>query len=155
MRSSRPYLTRALYDWLLDNDQTPYIVVDAMQDDVVVPTQFVQNGQIVLNITPTAVRDLRIENEMISFNARFSGEPMEVWVPIDALVAIYSRETGAGMAFGQEPVLPEPEPVEEDEGPALESVSSKSSATDRAGKDDSEDDDDKRPRKRPSLRVIK
>lgn len=152
MRSSRPYLARALYEWLLDNDQTPYVVVDASKEHVVVPTQFVQNGQIVLNIAPTAVRDLRIENAMISFNARFSGEAMEVWVPIEALVAIYSRETGSGMAFGQEPVLPEPESV--DEGVKLESVpSADSSAEDE---EENEDESGDRPeRKRPSLRVIK
>ncbi|WP_025731988.1 ClpXP protease specificity-enhancing factor [Carnimonas nigrificans] len=154
MSSSRPYITRALYDWLLDNDHTPYIVVDATRENVVVPTQFVQNGQIVLNITPTAVRDLRIENAMISFNARFSGEPMEVWVPIEALMAIYSRETGAGMAFGQEPVLPDAE-VEEEQGPSLESVPGKSDeeASSETTGEGKKDDDKKR--KRPSLRVIK
>ncbi|WP_027349870.1 ClpXP protease specificity-enhancing factor [Halotalea alkalilenta] len=152
MLSSRPYLTRALYDWLLDNDHTPYIVVDAMQEHVVVPKQFVQNGQIVLNIAPTAVRDLRIENEMISFNARFGGEPMEVWVPIDALVAIYSRESGAGMVFGHEPVLPQPE--DEENGAKLESVPNEGRAEHEENPAPGGDDD--RPeRKRPSLRVIK
>ncbi|MGJ8524884.1 hypothetical protein LMG33818_000592 [Halomonadaceae bacterium LMG 33818] len=149
MRSSRPYLSRALYEWLLDNDQTPYIVVDATIEHVVVPTQFVQNGQIVLNVAPTAVRDFRIENDMVSFNARFSGEAMEVWVPIEALMAIYSRETGAGMAFGQEPVLPEPE-VDEEEGAKLESVPDTRSTT-----PDDDGDDRPKPKKKPSLRVVK
>ncbi|WP_158772912.1 ClpXP protease specificity-enhancing factor [Cobetia sp. L2A1] len=106
MLSSRPYLARALYEWLLDNDNTPYIVVDAEQDGVQVPRQHVQNGQIVLNIAPGAVRDLLIANEGVSFNARFGGQPMHVSVPTPALVALYSRENGVGMVFGHEPVMP-------------------------------------------------
>ncbi|MEO1870492.1 ClpXP protease specificity-enhancing factor [Cobetia amphilecti] len=106
MLSSRPYLARALYEWLLDNDNTPYIVVDAEQEGVQVPRQHVQNGQIVLNIAPGAVRDLLIANEGVSFNARFGGQPMHVSVPTAALVALYSRENGVGMVFGHEPVMP-------------------------------------------------
>ncbi len=107
MLTSRPYLARALYEWLLDNDQTPYIVVDAGKAGVRVPQQFVQNGQIVLNIAPAAVRDLQIDNTALTFGARFSGQPMQVVVPTDALIAIYARENGVGMVFGQEPVMPE------------------------------------------------
>ena len=81
MLSSRPYLARALYEWLLDNQQTPYIVVDAERDGVQVPGQFVQNGQIVLNIAPTAVRDLSLANDAVTFSARFGGQPMQVIVP--------------------------------------------------------------------------
>ncbi|MDR5898077.1 ClpXP protease specificity-enhancing factor [Halomonas vilamensis] len=109
MRSSRPYLARALYEWLVDNELTPYLVVDATQPDVEVPKQFVQNGQIVLNVAPTAVRDLFMENQAIGFNARFGGQPMQVMIPIHALIAIYARENGAGMVFGHEPELDAPE----------------------------------------------
>ncbi len=109
MRSSRPYLARALYEWLVDNELTPYLVVDATLPDVEVPRQFVQNGQIVLNAAPTAVRELIIENDAISFNARFGGYPMQVMIPIQSLIAIYARESGAGMVFGQEPELDAPE----------------------------------------------
>ncbi|WP_235042020.1 ClpXP protease specificity-enhancing factor [Vreelandella profundi] len=105
MKSSRPYLARALYEWLLDNELTPYLVVDATQPGVEVPRQLVQNGQIVLNAAPTAVRDFFMENEAISFNARFGGQPMQVMIPTPALIAIYARENGAGMVFGQEPEL--------------------------------------------------
>lgn len=105
MRSSRPYLARALYEWLVDNELTPYLVVDATQPDVEVPKQFVQNGQIVLNVAPTAVRDLFMENQAIGFNARFGGQPMQVMIPTPALIAIYARENGAGMVFGHEPEL--------------------------------------------------
>ncbi len=105
MKSSRPYLARALYEWLLDNELTPYLVVDATQPGVEVPRQFVQNGQIVLNAAPTAVRDLFMENQAIGFSARFGGQPMQVMIPIPALIAIYARENGAGMVFGHEPEL--------------------------------------------------
>ncbi|MYL22757.1 ClpXP protease specificity-enhancing factor [Halomonas alkaliantarctica] len=105
MRSSRPYLARALYEWLVDNELTPYLVVDATQPGVEVPKQFVQNGQIVLNVAPTAVRDLFMENQAIGFNARFGGQPMQVMIPTPALIAIYARENGAGMVFGHEPEL--------------------------------------------------
>ena len=163
MLSSRPYIARALYEWLLDNDNTPYVVVDAMQDDVVVPRQFVQNGQIVLNIAPSAVRDLDISNEMVTFNASFSGEPMQVWVPMAALVAVYSKENGAGMVFGHEPVIPAPEEPEQDEGaPKLESVPKRDESP-KPVEPTSDDDDDTpppsgggRPSKgRPALRVVK
>ncbi|XQU07554.1 ClpXP protease specificity-enhancing factor [Halomonas sp. LY9] len=107
MKSSRPYLARALYEWLLDNELTPYLVVDATQPGVEVPRQFVQNGQIVLNVAPTAVRDLFMENQAIGFNARFGGQPMQVMIPTPALIAIYARENGAGMVFGHEPELDE------------------------------------------------
>ncbi|GEN27552.1 stringent starvation protein B [Halovibrio variabilis] len=105
MKSSRPYLARALYEWLLDNELTPYVVVDATLPGVEVPRQFVQNGQIVLNVAPTAVRDLFMENQAIGFNARFGGQPMQVMIPTPALIAIYARENGAGMVFGHEPEL--------------------------------------------------
>ncbi|MDF9433480.1 MULTISPECIES: ClpXP protease specificity-enhancing factor [Chromohalobacter] len=160
MLSSRPYLARALYEWLLDNEQTPYIVVDAEQDGVSVPRQYVQNGQIVLNIAPSAVRDLYIENAAVTFGARFSGQPMQVIVPMEALIALYARENGVGMVFGHEPVMPEAEnestgeEAQEQEGsrPTLESVEAPSEED-----ADSGDQDDEAPRTkgRPSLRVVK
>lgn len=103
MKPSRPYLVKALYDWLLDCDLTPHLLVDAAQDDVTVPTQFVDDGQIVLNINPSAVRDFYIDDRALSFNARFSGQPMDVYVPMVAILAIYARENGQGMGFGGEP----------------------------------------------------
>ncbi|KAA0020876.1 ClpXP protease specificity-enhancing factor [Salinicola corii] len=164
MLTSRPYLARALYEWLLDNEQTPYIVVDAGKPDVRVPQQFVQNGQIVLNIAPAAVRDLAIDNAAVTFGARFSGQPMQVVVPMDALIAIYARENGVGMVFGQEPVMPsfssEEEAALEEEGrPTLESVENRpegdtgESPEPAAGKDDEAPG---RPEKgKPSLRIVK
>ncbi|PMR68782.1 ClpXP protease specificity-enhancing factor [Halomonas heilongjiangensis] len=156
MQSSRPYLARALYQWLLDNELTPYIVVDAEQPGVEVPRQFVQNGQIVLNMAPTAVRDLFMENEALGFSARFGGQPMRIMVPISALVAIYARENGVGMVFGHEPVLPESAKPEADE-PVLSSVDAEAPGDDpEAGESGVDADGEARPRKgRPSLRVIK
>lgn len=152
MLSSRPYIARGLYQWLLDNDLTPYIVVDAEQPGVVVPRQFVQNGQIVLNVGSTAVRDLFIGNDAVRFHARFSGQPMKVEVPIAALVAIYARENGMGMVFGHEPVLPGPEQDEAEGGGRAELTG--------VERDEERPQGDKRgadtPRKgKPSLRVIK
>lgn len=161
MLSSRPYLARALYEWLLDNGHTPYIVVDAEREGVNVPRQYVQNGQIVLNIAPSAVRDLYIENAAVTFGARFSGQPMQVIVPMEALVALYARENGVGMVFGHEPVMPEAETSEggdtqsEDDGesPALESVEAHDD--EQASEEESESDDAPRTKGRPSLRIVK
>ncbi|WP_416884974.1 ClpXP protease specificity-enhancing factor [Marinospirillum sp.] len=103
--SSRPYLLRALYEWLLENELTPYILVAADLQGVRVPQNLVKDGQITLNIAPSAVRDLLMDLEWVSFSARFNGRPMQVELPIDAILAIFARENGAGMAFGAEPVL--------------------------------------------------
>lgn len=152
MHSSRPYIARALYQWLLDNDLTPYIVVDAEQQGVEVPRQFVQNGQIVLNLAPTAIRDFAMENEAVSFSARFGGQPMQIMVPMEALIAIYARENGVGMVFGHEPVLPI-EVTEPEESSPLSGVESPADAGEDEG---GGDDEAARPRKGPpSLRVIK
>ncbi|ROS06094.1 stringent starvation protein B [Sinobacterium caligoides] len=108
MTSRRPYILRATYDWILDNDCTPYIIVDALLRDVVVPEQFIQDGRIVLNIAPGAVRSLEIEGEYLSFNARFAGTPMDVFVPFYALLGIYAKENGEGTLFEAEDPPPEP-----------------------------------------------
>lgn len=112
MTSNRPYLIRALYEWLVDNRQTPYFLVDAEREDVVVPREFVEEGRIVLNLSPSAVRDLDLGNDWIRFNARFSGKAMDVIVPPDAVLGVYSRENSQGMLF------PEAElPDGQDDGP--------------------------------------
>ena len=102
MTSNRPYLIRALYDWLVDNNLTPHLLVEVYGDDVIVPTQFVEDGKIVLNIGPTAVRDLELGNESIRFEARFGGSPMQVMFPPTAVLGIYARENGRGMLFPEE-----------------------------------------------------
>ena len=99
MTSSRPYLIRAVYEWIADNDLTPQIVVDAQQEQVRVPTAYVREGRIVLNIAATAVRGLTLGNEWVEFSARFQGTPFDVVVPVHAVLAIMARENGTGMSF--------------------------------------------------------
>ena len=99
MTSSRPYLLRAVYEWIADNGLTPQIVVDAQQEQVQVPSAYVREGKIVLNVSPTAVRGLRLGNEWVEFSARFGGTPFEVMVPVRAVLAIMARENGTGMSF--------------------------------------------------------
>lgn len=108
MTPSRPYLMRALHEWILDNNCTPYVLVDAGLPNVQVPQEFVNNGQIVLNISTGAVRDLSMAQEGLSFNARFGGVPMDVFVPLVAILAIYAKENGQGMVFGSEAGAPDP-----------------------------------------------
>lgn len=108
MTPSRPYLTRALFEWILDNDWTPYVLVDANIVGVQVPQEHVKAGQIVLNISPGAVRDLLIDNEAVQFSARFGGVPQSIYVPILAVEAIYAKENGQGMVFGHEAGAPDP-----------------------------------------------
>ncbi len=100
MTSSRPYLIRALYEWIVDNEFTPYMLVDTAVSDVKVPRDFVENGRIILNISPEATHSLVLGNDAITFNARFSGSAMDVVVPVDYVLAIYARENGQGMMFG-------------------------------------------------------
>lgn len=102
MTSSRPYLIRAIYEWLVDNGFTPYIMVDASDERTCVPEQFIEEGKIVLNIQPTAVCDLRMGNETLEFEARFSGFPYQLSMPIRAVKAIYAFENGRGMIFSDD-----------------------------------------------------
>lgn len=92
-------MLRAMFDWIVDNDMTPHLIVDADRNDVLVPRQYVQDGKIVLNISPTAVQGLVLQNDYVSFSARFAGRSESVSFPPAAVVAIYARENGRGMAF--------------------------------------------------------
>ncbi|MCP1338673.1 ClpXP protease specificity-enhancing factor [Idiomarina sp. M1R2S28] len=136
MTPKRPYLLRALYEWIVDNDLTPHLVVDATIVGTVVPQNFVSEGQIVLNISPTAVQGLQLADHEVRFNARFGGQPMQVIVPMTAALAIYARENGAGAMFEAEPELDKmPELDEEDKG--------------------SDDAEQKSAKKKPNLKVVK
>jgi stringent starvation protein B len=99
MTPSRPYIMRALYEWIVDNGCTPYILVDAAIDNVMVPEQYVKDDQIVLNISPTAVMELNISNDAVAFNGRFGGVATDIFVPVSAVIGIYARENGQGMVF--------------------------------------------------------
>ena len=103
MTSSRSYLIRALYQWIVDNGVTPYVLVDALVQGVDVPQQHIQDNKIVLNIAPMAVEGLTLGDDAISFSARFSGKSVNLFVPIEAVLAIYARENGQGMMFNEEP----------------------------------------------------
>lgn len=113
MSSSVPYLLNALYEWILDNKCTPYLVVDATHKDVSIPRQYVKDNQIVLNISPVAVRNFRIEKEFIDFGGRFSGVPYEIHVPNGAILGIIAKENNEGMWFPRQnggPAAPDPGP---------------------------------------------
>lgn len=158
MSSSRPYIARALYEWILDNDCTPYILVDATRRGVEVPGEFVKDGQIVLNISPSAVRVLQMENDMITFSGRFGGEALNITVPADALMAIYARENGQGMVFEVEPQMEEPEEQETEIG-LVEVASEPEVAKDKPKAEGSKEPDPSgdKPKKtgRPHLKVVK
>lgn len=109
MTSSRPYMLRALYEWIVDNDATPYILVDAYSEGVQVPQQHVdKDGRVVLNISPTAVSGLTMTNESLSFSARFGGVPTDIFVPSIGILGVYAKENGQGMIFEPEETEPEP-----------------------------------------------
>jgi len=102
MKAQRPYLLRALYEWLVDSDVTPYLLVRVDSDAVQVPMDYVKDGQIVLNISPSAVRDLFINDDSLSFDGRFGGKPFAAWIPLSHIAAIYAKENGQGMIFDQQ-----------------------------------------------------
>ncbi len=110
--STRPYLIRALYDWCSDNGFTPYVAVK-VDHSVQVPREYVQGGEIVLNVSMDATSSLKLGNEFIEFKARFGGKPRDIMVPIHRVMAIYARENGQGMAF----------PVSDDESSAAPALS--------------------------------
>ena len=136
MSSSRPYLIRALYEWIVDNDCTPYILVDALQEGVMVPQDYVnQDGQVVLNISPGAVKDYALDNTGLSFSARFGGIPTDIYVACSAILGIYAKENQQGMIFD-----PQSEPDGTPPPPRREKKRSASSNTDK---------------NRPNLRIVK
>lgn len=120
MTSNRPYLLRALYEWISDNHMTPHVLVDAGFDGVKVPNQAIQKGKVILNIDQVAVHNLKMGNEWLSFDARFSGKQHEVLVPVEAVLAIYSKENGQGMMFAlDDDSMPPDDP---DGGPDLKAT---------------------------------
>ena len=137
MNSSRPYLVRALYEWIVDNDCTPHMLVYSEFPAVQVPQGFASDGQIVLNVSPTAVRQLHMDNEAVSFEGRFGGVPHTLYVPIAAILGVYARENGQGMVFDlEEPLEADDEVEPDDDGPPPGS-------------------EPPRPTGRPSLKVVK
>lgn len=110
-KSRRPYLIRAIHEWACDNGHTPHLLVSSEYPGVVVPREFVQDGRITLNISPVAVQSLDLQSEPLWFSARFSGRPFDVQVPSGAVLAIFARENGEGVIFGEtEPADPQATP---------------------------------------------
>lgn len=154
MTPKRPYLVRALYEWLLDNELTPHVVIDANWPGTEVPSEYVQDGQIVLNIHPDATTSLQMAEVDVQFQARFGGVPRRIIVPYGALLAIYARENGAGSIFEPEPAYDDPEadlvpsestqaelkPVETPDSPESEGAEADETSTSRG---------------RPHLKIIK
>lgn len=127
MTPLKPYLIRSIYEWILDNDLTPHLLVDAEHPEVCLPLDYVEDGRIVLNMRPAAIQGLVLGNDFIEFNARFSGKAMHIVAPVPAILAIYAKENGRGMIF-------DPEEYEDETPPPEPEV---------------------KPPKRPQLRIVK
>lgn len=153
MTSNKPYIVKAFYDWISDNQLTPYIVVDATIRGVMVPMSYVQNGEIVLNISYTAVGAIALTDKAIEFSARFGGKLENLYVPYGAIAAIYAKENGAGTAL---PI----EPIEEELADELSDSAGLTSVENSVDKKTDEDlkadaSDKSKEKKRPSLKVVK
>ena len=133
---TRPYLARAIYEWICDNNLTPYRLVDATKPYTDVPTQFIQDGQIVLNIVPHAVHKLNMSNDAVTFSARFGGVSRDIYVPFNAVLGLYAKENGQGLFFDPE----EYSNAQSDENP-VESNHTETKQTET-------------PKKKPSLRIL-
>lgn len=153
MTSNKPYLVKAFYDWISDNQLTPYIVVDVTVNSVMVPMNFVQNGEIVLNISPGAVGAIALGDDAIEFSARFGGKLEHLYVPYAAIAAIYAKENGVGTALPVEH-LPEVAEFKEDDTETIEDVSL-TSVKSESSSDNSKVANINKDKKRPSLKVIK
>jgi len=118
MTSSRPYLIRAMYQWIADNGMTPHVLVDVSVDGVRVPEQHIQNGKIILNVAPMAISGLVLGDTEITFSARFSGKSMGVLIPVEAVLAVYAKENGQGMMFSEDDGAISSPDNNDDPGPA-------------------------------------
>ena len=156
MISNRPYLIRAIYDWIVDNEWTPHFQIDANYPGVQVPQQFVHEGVIVLNAHPQAVFGLLMDNDGFSFKARFQGVEESVYFPPESVLAVFARENGQGMPFPPEP-YPNIEDEVEDSNPTLSAVDAKAdNANSNAGAEDDKGSVKKKPsKKKPTLSVVK
>ncbi len=145
--SNKSYLLRAIYEWVLDNDATPHVLISAIDSRVDVPQQFVEDDKIILNISPSAANNMLIDKDGISFSARFGGKPFTIYSPIGSVLALYASETGEGMSFEEEAVDDTPPDGPDDQPPSPKSVpdSNVSSLKQASNKT----------KKRPTLKVVK
>jgi|SRR5688572_10942152 stringent starvation protein B len=151
MTSHRPYLLRALYEWIADNGMTPHLLVDATRPHVQVPTHAVKDGRIVLNVAERAVAGLQMTNDVIRFSARFGGVSHAVSVPVAAVLAIYARETGQGMALPEDAAPGAEEAMEEVE----ESATPLAAVPSDGSPDDDHEPPTPSPRRSGHLRIVK
>ncbi|PVZ16105.1 MULTISPECIES: ClpXP protease specificity-enhancing factor [unclassified Pseudomonas] len=140
MNSSRPYLVRALYEWIVDNECTPHLLVTTEHPQVQVPQGYASDGQIVLNVSPSAIRHLHMDNKAVSFEGSFGGVTHSLFVPVEAILGIYARENGQGMVFELEPVLEDDEVLGDEE---------------QGSDDEPSPPQPPRPSGKPSLKVVK
>jgi len=115
LSSNKPYLIRALYEWLLDNNATPYLLVDTRHRDLRIPPNIDKDGRVALNISPGAIDGLDMANDSIAFSARFGGRAFDIYLPMATILAIYSADDNEGMMFAEEE--PPPEGGPDDDGP--------------------------------------
>lgn len=113
MTPLKPYLIRSTYEWIIDNQLTPYLLIDAQNSDAQLPEDYIKNGKIVLNIRPEVIQGINLGNEEIQFNARFSGKPLHIVFPTVAVLAIYAKENRKGMFFEPEDQNEDPTPPPE------------------------------------------
>ena len=132
MTSTRPYLLRAFHEWIVDNNMTPYVVIDAEYPQVQVPRQYIEDGKIILNVSPYATEGLLMSNERLEFNASFAGQVYTIDAPMGSVLAVYAKENGRGMVFQEDDEPPLPPPAGDND-------------TDSSGSGS----------KRPNLRVVK
>ena len=148
----QPYLLIAYYEWILDNEWTPQILVDTSHPQVDVPMQFANDGKIVLNIAPTAVANFELNHDFVSFNARFSGQSLGLYIPTSSIIAIYARENDQGIMFSanmysDETTEPELAPIKDENGSETDGNG--------AGGDGPDDEPPKPPKGKPNLKVVK
>ena len=183
MRSSRPYMIRAMHEWIVDSDLTPYALVDVNHANVVIPQEYVEDGKILLNVSPSATQNLNLGNDFVLFQARFNGISMEVSFPVDSVIAIYAKENGRGMMFKDDELVSEsnisssdekksqsyPTPVAVQSTPDNNTVEGNNSSQienkSSPKKGDNDNPDDKGPNdsgpsggtpsKKPSLKIVK
>ncbi len=146
--SNKPYLLRAIYDWTVDNNATPHILISTLNPQVDVPQQFIEEDKIILNISPSAASNLIIDNDGVSFSARFGGKPFSIFSPVGSVLALYASETGEGMSFEEDdfedipPDGPDDKPPSPPKSVPDSNVRSLKKASNKS-------------KKRPSLKVVK
>ena len=163
-------MIRAMHEWIVDSGLTPYALVETNHDNVVVPTEFIEDNKILLNVSPNATQNLNLGNEYILFHARFNGVSMEVSFPIDAVMAIYAKENGRGMMFKEDDLTSDSSVVDSKETNSIPAQSGpvgvdsavlddKSSESDSPDKDDPDPDNNgpsgTQPPKKPTLKIVK